>query len=46
MEKEQTQIGQEGKNINFSIASRAMNMEPDTDQLEKYDEYPTGGNAI
>lgn len=46
MEEKQTQIGQEGDSMNFSYATRAMNTEPDSDQLEKYDEYPTGGNPI
>ncbi|MBS9784046.1 DUF3239 domain-containing protein [Candidatus Gracilibacteria bacterium] len=32
-------IGDTGENINFSIASRAMNIEPDKKQIKKFDEY-------
>jgi len=46
MEEKEKKIGEKGKNLNFSVASRAMNMEPDKEQVEKYDEYPNGGNTI
>lgn len=34
-------IGQEGKMINLTNASRSMNIEPDSDHINRYDEYPT-----
>lgn len=39
-------IGEEGKFLNFTAASRAMNIDPDTEQIKKYDEYPAKSNAI
>lgn len=33
-------IGSEGKSVNLSSASRAINIEPDLDQLKMHDEYP------
>jgi len=39
-------IGKEGQMLNFSVASRAMNIEPDKDQIEQYDEYEAKGNPI
>ncbi|NDV77525.1 DUF3239 domain-containing protein [Dysgonomonas sp. 511] len=46
MENTQTKIGQEGDTMNFSYATRAMNINPDTEQIEKYDEYPTKGSPL
>lgn len=39
-------IGEEGENFNFSHASRAMNIEPDEEQIKKYDQYPDTGSFI
>lgn len=35
-------IGQPGNSLNFSYASRAMNIKPDEAQIEKYDHLPLG----
>ena len=39
-------IGEEGEDFNLSQASRAMNIEPDEDQIKKYDQYPDSGGFI
>lgn len=39
-------IGQPGQNLNFSVASRAINIEPDGEQIERYDEFPAQANAM
>ena len=36
----------EGEILNFSLASRALNLDPDEEQIEKYDELKTGGNFM
>lgn len=40
------EIGEHGRILNFSMASRAMNIDPDKAQIEKYDEYSAKGNPI
>lgn len=39
-------IGTEGKHLNFSVASRALNMEPDAARIKQYDEYPAKSNPL
>lgn len=39
-------IGEEGVDFNLSQASRAMNIEPDEDQIKNHDQYPDSGNFI
>lgn len=41
-----SKIGEEGKMINFSMAGSAMNIEPDINQVKKYDEYPAKRNPL
>jgi hypothetical protein len=39
-------IGEAGESLNLSTATRAMNVEPDKDQMEQYDEYKAKGNPV
>lgn len=39
-------IGEEGEDFNLSQASRAMNIEPDEEQIKNHDQYPDSGNFI
>ncbi len=40
------EIGDQGDILNLSAASRAMNIEPDEDQIEKFDEYEAKANPL
>ncbi len=40
------EIGDQGDILNLSAASRAMNIEPDEDQIEKFDEYEVKANPL
>jgi hypothetical protein len=39
-------IGEAGESLNFSVASRAMNIPADKDQMEQYDEYKAKGSPV
>ena len=39
-------VGEKGGNLNNSQASRAMNLKPDEEQVERYDNYPAKGNPL
>lgn len=39
-------IGEQGEDFNLSQASRSMNIEPDEEQIKKYDQYPDSGSFI
>ncbi len=39
-------LGEAGRNLNFSVAQRAMNTPPDPERVAQYDTYPAKGNAL
>lgn len=39
-------IGEEGKSLNFSFATRAINIDADQEQIAKYDEYTAKSNPL
>ena len=41
-----SKVGKEGKSLNFSFASRAINLDSDQEQIAKYDEYTAKSNPL
>ena len=39
-------VGEEGKSLNFSFATRAINIDADQEQIAKYDEYTAKSNPL
>jgi hypothetical protein len=45
-EMEISPVGEEGKSLNFSFATRAINLDADQEQIAKYDEYTAKSNPL